>query len=220
MALSPFFLFFATILSMSKYFEVIFDTETKKFFDATTGNDPSKLGVSITSVYTRSLDENLNEVVGKMESFWEKDFGEMFKLFEKADRIIGFNSIGFDVPALSPYLPSHWGKLPHFDILDKIRKVEGKRMSLNSLAKATLGNTKNDSGENAIKYWNAGDPASLAKLQKYCEMDVAITRDIYDHVLKNGVLKYIDFWNEFHDIKLDFSYPKEENSPVLQGGLF
>ncbi len=199
-------------------FEVIFDTETKTFFDETNGNDPAKLGVSITSVYTRTLDKNLSEVEGKMQSFWEKDFNEMFKLFEKADRIIGFNSINFDVPALSPYLPSHWSKLKHFDILDSIKKTWGKRMSLDSLAKATLGSKKNDSGENAIKYWNEGTRESLAKLKKYCEMDVIITRDLYDYVLKNGVLRYKDFWNESHEIKLDFSYPKEKDE--IQTSLF
>jgi DEAD/DEAH box helicase domain-containing protein len=202
-----------------KVFEVIFDTETKKFFDEETGYDASKLGVSITSVYSRTLDEKFNEVDGKMQSFWEKDFSEMFKLMEKADRIIGFNSIGFDVPALSPYLPVHWSKLKHFDILAEIKKIEGKRMSLNSLAKATLGTKKNDSGENAVKYWNAQTEESLAKLKKYCEMDVVITRDIYDHAMKNNFLKYIDFWNENHEIKLDFSYPKEATENV-QSSLF
>jgi len=201
------------------YFEVIFDTETKKFFEDIEGYDPGKLGVSITSVYSRTLDENLKEVEGKMQSFWEKDFGEMFKLFEKADRIIGFNSISFDIPALSPYLPPHWPKLKHFDILSEIKMVEGKRMSLDSLAKATLGTKKNDSGENAIKYWNQGTSESLTKLKKYCEMDVAITRDIYDHTLKNKVLKYIDFWNETHEITLDFSYPRQDTSET-QGSLF
>lgn len=202
-----------------RHFEVIFDTETKKFFDEIEGFDPSKLGVSITSVYSRTLDENMQEIEGKMQSFWEEEFGEMFKLMEKADRIIGFNSITFDVPALSPYLPSHWSKLPHFDILDAIKKAGGKRVSLNALAKATLGTKKNDSGENAIKYWNAGDPDSLAKLKKYCEMDVAITRDVYDHAVRNGLLKYVNFWNETNEVKLDFKYP-EKDAPTLQGGLF
>lgn len=200
-------------------FEVIFDTETKKFFDETTGYDASKLGVSICSVYSRTLNDSCEELQGKMQSFWEKDFNEMFKLFEKADRIIGFNSLGFDVPALSSYLPAHWSKLKHFDILDSIKKVEGKRVSLDSLAKATLGTKKNDSGENAVKYWKAGDAESLAKLKKYCEMDVEITTKIYDHAFQNGFLKYIDFWNETHEVKLDFSYPKVD-SLVMQNSLF
>lgn len=200
------------------YFEVIFDTETKTFFKDEDGFDPSKFGVSITSVYSRTLDENFKELEGKMESFWEKDFNEMFKLFEKADRIVGFNSIGFDVPALSPYLPAHWPKLKHFDILAEIKRVENKRTSLNSIAKATLNSHKNDEGGNAILYWEKGDMESLAKLKTYCEMDVAITRDIYDHTFRNKFLKYIDFWNEIHEVKLDFSYPIEE--PQLQTSLF
>lgn len=202
-----------------EYFEIFFDTETKKFFNEIEDNDPAKLGVSICSLYMRTLDESLKEVQGEMQSFWEEDFGKMFTLFEKADRIIGFNSIGFDVPALSPYLPSHWPKLKHFDILNEIRNIEGKRMSLDSIAKATLKTNKNDQGVNAIKYWAEHSKESLAKLQKYCEMDVAITRDIYDYALKNGLLKYIDFWNETHDIHLDFSYPKENLSNV-QSSLF
>lgn len=202
-----------------KYFEVIFDTETKKFFDEIPDNDPSKLGVSITSVYTRTLDGDFRETEGRMESFWENDFSEMFKIFEKADRIIGFNSISFDIPALSPYLPPHWTGLPHFDILTEIKKAEGKRMSLNSIARATLGNVKNDSGDNAVKYWSKGTPEDLAKLQKYCEMDVFLTRDVYDYALKNGVLKYVDFWNETHEIKLDFSYPLKTDTNQ-QNSLF
>lgn len=201
-------------------FEVIFDTETKKFFDESTGYDASKLGVSITSVYSRTLNENMEETGGKMQSFWEKDFDEMFKIFEKADRIVGFNSLGFDVPALSPYFPPHWARLKHFDILDEIKKVEGKRVSLDSIARATLDAKKNDSGENAIKYWNAEDKESLAKLQKYCEMDVELTTKVYDHALSKGYLKYIDFWNEIHEVKLDFTYPKEDPGKILQNSLF
>lgn len=199
-------------------FEVIFDTETKKFFDEVPGNDPALLGVSITSVYLRTLDDNLNEIEGTMKSYWEPEFPEMFKLFEKADRIIGFNSFGFDIAALSPYLPSHWPKLNHFDILDELRKVEGKRASLDAIAKTTLGETKNDVGSNAIKYWNEHTPESLAKLKKYCEMDVEITTKVYDHVVKNGFLKYKDYWNELHEVKLDFSYPPP--APILQDSLF
>jgi DEAD/DEAH box helicase domain-containing protein len=199
-------------------FEVIFDCETKKFFDDIEGFDPGKLGVSIVSVYSRTLDEKFNEVSGKMESYWESDFPKMFELFE-ADRIIGFNSVSFDVPALAPYAPISFAKLPHFDILTEIKNVEGKRVSLDSLAKATLGVKKNDSGENAIKYWNEQTLESLEKLKTYCEMDVAITRDIYDHALHHRFLKYIDFWNETHEVTLDFSYPKGD-SLLVQDSLF
>ena len=62
-------------------FEIIFDTETKKFFDEIEGYDASKLGVSITSVYSRTLDENMKEIEGAMQSFWEKDLIHGLRFF-------------------------------------------------------------------------------------------------------------------------------------------
>jgi DEAD/DEAH box helicase domain-containing protein len=199
-------------------FEVIFDCETKKFFDSIEDYDPSKLGVSLLSMYVREVDDNLQEVKGEMKSFWEKDLGDAWEFFQRADRIIGFNSITFDVPALYPYAPPSFAKLPHFDILAHVKESQGKRVSLDAIAKATLGTGKTDSGENAIIYWQKGDKESLEKLRTYCEADVAITRDIYDFGFKNGFLKYVDFWNEQREVKVDFSYPLENPDP--QKSLF
>ena len=137
-----------------------------------------------------------NEKESRMQSFWEKDFDEMWKLFRDADRIIGFNTLSFDIPAMRSYAPAGFEKLPHFDILDRIKIVNfGRGASLNALAKDTLGTAKIDSGANAVIYFKKGDSASLALLQKYCEADVAITRDIYDFAVNNKFLKFTDKWN-------------------------
>jgi DEAD/DEAH box helicase domain-containing protein len=199
-------------------YEVIFDIETQKFFDDTGTSDPADLGVSVVSLYSRKLDENFREIEGAMYSFWEKELDQMWKLFWDADRIIGFNSVNFDVPALGPYAPQGFSKLPHFDILSQVKDVFGRRISLNRIAKDTLGNTKIDSGANAIIYWQKGDTESLAKLKKYCEADVSITRDIYDFGLKNKTLKFTDHWNNPRTIDVDFSYPKAASS--TQTSLF
>lgn len=201
-------------------FEVVFDCETKKFFDDTGTFDPADLGVSIVSVYTREVDEKGEEINGEMRSFWEGEFEKMWKYFFQADRIIGFNSIHFDVAALKPYAPAGFSKLPHFDILDKLRDVSGKRVSLNAVARDSLGMEKNDHGANAIVYYAAGDPESLAKLKKYCEMDVEITKKVYDFGLKNHFLKYTDFWNDPHTVPVDFSYPLNFVSSGKQESLF
>jgi len=199
--------------------EVIFDIETQKFFDETGTSDPADLGVSVVSLYTRRLDADFQEIEGQMLSFWEKELENMWKYFRNADRIIGFNSLNFDVPALKPYAPADFAKLPHFDILDQVKAVFGRRISLNRIAKDTLGNTKIDSGANAIIYWQKGDPESLNKLKKYCEADVSITRDIYDYGLKNGTLKFTDHWNTPREIKIDFSYSSQAFS-AAQTSLF
>lgn len=203
---------------MKIYKEIIFDVETKSFFSD--GNyDPSKLGVSIVSAYFREIDEQFNELNGEMKSFWESDFPSFFNSLTFVDRIIGFNTISFDIPTLKPYTSIPIEKLPHFDILAYIKTQTGKRFSLDALSKETLGSQKNDIGTNAILYWQKGDEESLKKLQKYCEMDVALTRDLYDFGLKNKYLKVKDKWNTVRQFEVDFSYPIINNS-TNQESLF
>jgi hypothetical protein len=74
------------------------------------------------SVYKRELDSKQKEIQGEMRSFWEHEFTNMWKIFKDADRIIGFNSLKFDVPALQPYALFYLDKLNHFDI-ESLRKL-------------------------------------------------------------------------------------------------
>lgn len=198
--------------------EVFFDVETKKLFSDVAENDPALLGVSIVSVYSRKLDNNLNEIEGKMQSFWEKEFDKMWPVFQEADRIIGYNSLGFDVPALKPYINFPFNKLPHFDIMAKVKEEFGRRIALDAIAQETLDTQKIDTGLNAVYYWQKGDKESLAKLKKYCEADVLITRDVYDYVLKNGHVLFKDKWNTLRKVEMDFSYPADVTEK--QEGLF
>lgn len=191
-------------------YEVIFDIETKKLFSDIATDDPADLGISVVSLYSRTLDSNLKEIEGEISSYWEKDFDKMWAHFQKANRIIGFNSLNFDVPALEPLAPFSFKSLPHFDIMDEIKAVIGRRIGLNIIAKDTLGKAKSDVGTNAVIYWQKGDKESLAKLQKYCMDDVIITKEVYDYALHQGKLKYTDKWNNPREIEINFSYPKEE----------
>ena len=195
--------------------EVIFDIETKKIFDDIAGSNPADLGISIISIYKRQLDDKLNEVSGEMQSFFEEDFSKMWGLFSNADRIVGFNSLHFDVPAMSPLAPYDFKKLKHFDIMDHIKNALGFRLSLNAIATETLGHSKIDTGLNAVFYWQEHSEESLAKLKKYCEMDVIVTKEVYDYGLKNKQLKYKDKWNTPRMVEVDFSYPKVEIDPQI-----
>ncbi|MBU0570112.1 ribonuclease H-like domain-containing protein [Patescibacteria group bacterium] len=208
--------------------EVIFDIETKKLFSDIGTNNPADLGISIVSLYSRKLDEGLqevegrqilSEVEGKIKSFWENEFDKMWPIFQNADRIVGFNSLHFDVPAIAPLAPFPFAKLPHLDIMAEVKKNFGRRISLNAIAQETLDMQKSDSGLNAVYYWKKHDKKSLAKLKKYCEDDVIITRDVYDFGLKNGHLLFKDKWNTLRKVEVDFSYTEKEPAEK-QIGLF
>lgn len=214
--------------------EVIYDIETKNFFDDRM-TEPHQLGISIVSAYRRELDEGYNEVKGEMRSFWTPEaltvvgdgafvFDHMWEWFEEADRIIGYNSFGFDNPAMNGiYQKGDFTKLKHFDVLDEIRKSFGHRVKLDSVAKETLGMGKFANGADAVMWWGKGDSESLANLKKYCEIDVEVTKGVYDYGLKNKVLKFKDRWNELRETPVDFSYPDEvaPTEPTeVQMGLF
>lgn len=215
--------------------EVVYDIETKNFFNDTDLRNPEDLGISVVSAYRREMDDDLREVSGEMKSFWTPEaltvvgaeefiFDHMWEWFEEADRIIGYNSFGFDNPAMNGiYEKGDFTKLKHFDVLDEIRKSFGHRVKLDSVAKETLGQGKIAGGADAVMWWAKGDPESLANLKKYCEMDVKVTKGVYDYGMKNKRLKFKDKWNELREIEVDFSYPADVivSPPAeVQMGLF
>lgn len=185
---------------------VVFDVETKKAFDEVGGYFPEKLGVSVSGVWFGEEGEE-----GTLRGFREEEFGEMFKIFESADRIVGFNSIDFDMAALKPYYLGDLLKLPNFDILQEVEKKVGYRVKLDAIAKETLGIQKGGNGLDAITYFHEGN---WEKLIKYCLQDVEITRDLYMHVLKTGELKFKNKWNEIVTVGLDFKAQEKKDSGV------
>lgn len=200
--------------------EIIFDCETKKLFSEIGSTDPGDLGVSLVSLYIRSVDETQRELSGRILSFWEHELPDMWEHFRKAKRIIGFNSLKFDVPVLTRYAPKEFKSFPHFDIMKAVRDTLGFSLGLNHLASHTLGKGKTDVGTNAVVYWNKHDAESLAKLKMYCEADVLLTRDLYDFGVREKKLKYVDKWNTPKEFPVDFSYPKEVIDAARQIGLF
>lgn len=189
---------------------VVFDVETKKAFDEVGGYYPAKLGVSVSGVWYGEAGSE-----GTIRGFREEEFPEMFKIFETADRVVGFNSIDFDLPALSPYYVGDLLKLPNLDMLQEVEKRVGYRVKLDALAKETLGTQKGGSGLDAITYYHEGN---WEKLIKYCLQDVLITRDLYLHGEREGKLKFKNKWNEPVTVPVDFSFQARGSS--VQATLF
>lgn len=184
--------------------QVILDLETKRIFDDVGGYFPEKLGVSFVGVYVR---ENFGP--GQFKSFFEKDLDSLFPLLEQADVVVGFNIDGFDMPVLNGYYGADIERIPTLDLLDRIKKQAGHRISLDAVAKETLGIGKSGDGLDAIKYYQAGDWQSL---EKYCLRDVEVTRDVYDYGVQKGHIKFRNKWNRLIECPVDFSFTSPKQS--------
>ena len=160
--------------------QIVLDLETKKTFDEAGGRNPAELGVTVVGTYSYKTDEYI--------IFEEHQAAELEQRLSETTRIIGFNIRRFDFPVLQPYLKhlnlSHVG---HLDIMDELEKVLGHRVSLQSVASATLNEGKSGSGLDAIHYYRSGD---MVNLKKYCLDDVRLTRDVYEFGKKHGHVFY------------------------------
>ena len=180
-------------ISISFMRKIVFDIETKNFFQETGSNDPTSLDIAVVCIYDSSRDA--------YESFFEEELPKLWPIMEKSDLLIGFNSDHFDIPILNKYYSGDLTKIKSIDLLKEVRKALGRRIKLDTLAEATLGRGKTANGLAASKWWKEG---KKEEVKKYCLDDVKITREIYDYALKNGCLKYRD-GKEIKEIKLDTS---------------
>ncbi len=185
--------------------EVTLDVETKKAFSDVGGHNFAKLGVSFVGICERKVDGE-KVISDEFVGFFEDDLSKLWPILEKADRIIGFNIIGFDFPVMQPYYHGDLSLLPVLDILDEIKKVVGHRVSLDAIAQETLGTQKSGSGLDAIRYFEEG---KLNELAKYCLDDVRITRDVYLYGQKHGFVKFVNKWNRMIEAAVDFSFKDE-----------
>jgi DEAD/DEAH box helicase domain-containing protein len=193
--------------------QVILDVETQKTFDAVGGYFPEKLGVSFVGVIERlGFPEEGHAAETRYEIF-EPDLKKLWPILETADVIIGFNTDGFDLPALSPYYVGDLKKLPSLDLLAVITDVTGHRISLDAVAKETLGTQKSGDGLDAIRYF---EEKQFDLLAKYCMKDVEITRDIYDYGRQKGKIKFLNRWNNLMEIDVNFRpHPKADSGTQM-----
>jgi len=160
---------------------VYFDLETQKTFDEVGGRN-NFAGLKLACGVTWSTQRNDFAV------YWEKDAVALVAELKSADRVIGFNIINFDYEVLKPYAPQeNFRALRTTDMLADIFRALNFRLSLDSLAKATLGTTKTADGLQSVQWFRNGE---LDKVAEYCKADVDITRRVYEFGRENGFVYY------------------------------
>lgn len=174
---------------------VVLDVETQKGFNEVDRKKLHLLKVSVACLYDSASDRYL--------AFEEKELSKMEPYLKNADLVIGFNIRDFDFEVLQPYLLTSLKDLPLLDILVEFEKARGHRISLQSVAQATLKSSKSGSGWDAIEHFKAG---RMEELKKYCIDDVRITRDVYEYGLKHGKIHFISNRDyQTHEVAVDWA---------------
>lgn len=183
-----------------KFHLLVFDLETQRSAADVGGWEHSnKMGMSLGVVY--------DHTTGIFETYREPEVQALVQHLLSADAVVGFNIDKFDLTVLSPYSP-YISRIKTLDIIKDIYQALGYRLSLEHLARQTLGRGKTAEGLQAITWFEEGN---WEQLEAYCRADVEITRDLfffglkYDYLLferRGQILKAPVNWRtKFPDIK-------------------
>jgi DEAD/DEAH box helicase domain-containing protein len=161
---------------------LFFDLETQKSFDEVGGRQNARqlrMSVAVTC----------DAASGQFCEYHEADVQKLIEQLKCAELVVGYNIIGFDYEVLRAYTMERLEAIPTVDMLRDIYQQLGFRVSLDSVAGATLGTKKSGDGLEAIRWFRQGE---IAKLLSYCRQDVQITRQVYEFGQQNGHVLYMD----------------------------
>lgn len=159
---------------------VYFDLESQKLFQEVGGRDASRLLLACGVTWSTQR--------GDFAVYWEKDASALVAELKSADRVIGFNILHFDYDVLRPYAPQvNFRSFRSLDMLQDIQRALNFRLSLDSIARATLGTLKTADGLQSVQWFREG---KLEQVADYCKADVDITRRIHEFGRDNGFVYY------------------------------
>ena len=160
---------------------IFFDLETQNLFQDVGGRQ--NVGqLKMACGVTWSTEKNDFSV------YWEKDAPALIDELKSATKVIGFNLRAFDYQVLQPYAPEiRLASLPTLDLLLDISRILGFRLSLDTIATASLGMAKTADGIQSVEWFRKGE---LDKVAEYCKADVDITRRVYEFGRDNGFVFY------------------------------
>lgn len=182
---------------------ITFDIETQNFFTDVGKNDPTLLDIALLAIH--------DSETGEFSSYLHDELDSLWPILERADALIGYNSDHFDIPLLNKYYSGDLTQIKSIDLMKEVQNVLGRRLKLDNLAQATLGEAKSAHGALGVQWWREG---KIEKVREYCIQDVNVTRKLYDHALAYGILKYKD-GNQTREVQLDTSNWEKSDGSAL-----
>ncbi len=160
---------------------VVLDVETRYSAAETGGwHRADRMGVSVAVLY--------DSRTTAFTAYTQDEIPELARALAGAPLVVGFNLVRFDYTVLEPHAPGfNFRALPTLDMLIKVHEQLSYRISLDNLARATLGAQKSADGLLALQWWKE---QRLAEIEEYCRQDVALTRDLYLFGREHGYLLF------------------------------
>jgi len=159
---------------------VYFDLETQKSADDVGGWDhirDMKMSVGVTYSTAR----------GGYLIYGEKQVDDLVTELLRADLVVGFNNLRFDNEVLHGYTVMDLSQAPTLDMLVDLHKTLQHRLSLDSVATASLGAEKTAEGLQAVEWFKQG---KMMEIAEYCCFDVKITKMVHEFGVANKQVYY------------------------------
>ncbi len=175
---------------------VYFDLETQRTANDVGGWDKKhEMGMSVGVTYS-TADE-------KYEIFPESRVQDLIARLQRADLVVGYNTVRFDYEVLMAYtildLPN---QLRSLDLLVDIEKSAGHRLKLEDVAQGTLGVGKVAEGLDAIRWWREG---KIMEIAEYCCFDVKVTKLVHEYGAANKELFFSDRFGRKQRLEIRWS---------------
>ena len=179
---------------------VYFDLETKKSAEDVGGwGNISQMEMSVGVTYSTKR--------GTYEIYGENRVNDLINELLRADLVVGFNNLRFDNEVLHGYTAFDMGQVPTLDMLVDLQETIQHRLSLDSIATATLGVEKTAEGLQAIQWYREG---KLYEIAEYCCFDVKITRMVHEYGATYKQLFYNNRFGVRQSVAVDWDLGQDE----------
>ncbi len=160
-----------------------FDLETQRSLEEVGGRtNLRKLGMSAAVTF--------NTATNSFHRYTEKRVKALVDELRSAELVVGFNVVEFDYEVLRGYGEFPFERLPTLDLMEHLARRLGFRVSLDSVATATLRVGKSAEGQQAIRWDRQG---MVDKVLSYCQQDVDITKQVHEY---GRQFKMIYYWDK------------------------
>jgi DEAD/DEAH box helicase domain-containing protein len=163
---------------------VYFDLETQKLSNEVGGwSNVHKLKLAVGVTYSTERED--------YAVYLEQDADALIAELTSADVVVGFNTKRFDYVVLSPYVKegASLRNIRSVDMMEHIYRALGFRVSLDSLAGATLRERKSADGIQSVQWFKEG---KIDQVIDYCKKDVEVTKKLYEYGVQNGFVCFND----------------------------